>query len=233
MVQKNTIHNQVYIDQGLGDPIVLLHGLFANVNNWKAVVDHFNKDHRVIIPRLPIFDLPHDQVNMEELCVVLDEFLDWHQLSDVTLVGNSSAGHLALLYALRKPNHVKQLVLTGCSGLFDKRPDEAEELINNSFVNERTMLRPASHKKASELSIRSNYYFKHDDVFSSLHKIHQPVLLIWGLQDKVTPPEIALHFHDLLPNSELKFIDQCGHVPMTEQPELFNEHLEEFLKANA
>ncbi|HEY5823113.1 MAG TPA: alpha/beta hydrolase, partial [Cyclobacteriaceae bacterium] len=72
-----------------------------------------------------------------------------------------------------------------------------------------------------------------NNVSSSLHKIHHPTLLIWGLQDEITPPETALHFHDLLPNSELKFIDKCGHVPMMEQPLLFNQYMEEFLTTNA
>ncbi len=75
-------------------------------------------------------------------------------------------------------------------------------------------------------------FTKQSEVSSALHKIKQPVLLIWGLQDDITPPETALHFHDLLPNSELKFIDQCGHVPMMDQPQLFNQHLKEFLILN-
>src|SRR4051794_35315422 len=116
MLPGHSLYNQTYIDKGKGEPIILLHGLFGNLSNWKSVVDHFSKNYRVVIPRLPIFDVPQHQANLEKLSVVLDEFLDWHQLSDVTLVGNSLGGHLALLYALRKPENVKRLILTGSSG---------------------------------------------------------------------------------------------------------------------
>jgi pimeloyl-ACP methyl ester carboxylesterase len=63
-----------------------------------------------------------------------------------------------------------------------------------------------------------------------LHKIRMPVSLIWGKNDKVTPPEVAIEFHECLPNSELVWIDKCGHAPMMEQPEEFNRALEGFLK---
>jgi pimeloyl-ACP methyl ester carboxylesterase len=62
-----------------------------------------------------------------------------------------------------------------------------------------------------------------------LGQIKQPTLLIWGNQDTVTPPFVAEEFHKLIPNSELKFIDKCGHAPMMEQPVAFNIILEEFL----
>jgi pimeloyl-ACP methyl ester carboxylesterase len=62
-----------------------------------------------------------------------------------------------------------------------------------------------------------------------LHKITIPVCLIWGKDDKVTPPEVAEEFHSLLPNSELNWIDQCGHAPMMERPHEFNEYLKRFL----
>jgi len=62
-----------------------------------------------------------------------------------------------------------------------------------------------------------------------LSRITIPVSLIWGKQDKVTPPEVADEFHQLLPNSELNWVDQCGHAPMMERPEVFNGYLEKFL----
>jgi pimeloyl-ACP methyl ester carboxylesterase len=66
-----------------------------------------------------------------------------------------------------------------------------------------------------------------------LGQIKVPTLLIWGKNDKVTPPFVAEDFHKLIPNSELAFIDQCGHAPMMEVPNAFNEILEQFLKAQA
>ena len=62
-----------------------------------------------------------------------------------------------------------------------------------------------------------------------LGQIKQPTLLVWGKQDTVTPTFVAEEFQRLIPNSELHFIDKCGHAPMMEQSAEFNRILEEFL----
>ena len=56
-----------------------------------------------------------------------------------------------------------------------------------------------------------------------------PVCLIWGKQDSVTPPEVAIEFEQELPDATLYWIDKCGHAPMMEHPELFNEILFKWL----
>jgi pimeloyl-ACP methyl ester carboxylesterase len=63
-----------------------------------------------------------------------------------------------------------------------------------------------------------------------LNNIKQPTLLIWGNNDTVTPPFVAKEFQKLIPNSELHFIDKCGHAPMMEVPDEFNTILHKFLK---
>ncbi|MFT5020385.1 MAG: 2-hydroxy-6-oxonona-2,4-dienedioate hydrolase [Polaribacter sp.] len=63
-----------------------------------------------------------------------------------------------------------------------------------------------------------------------LSSIKIPVCLIWGKNDGVTPPEVAKEFHELLPSSELNWIDKCGHAPMMEHPLEFNGVLSPWLK---
>jgi pimeloyl-ACP methyl ester carboxylesterase len=63
-----------------------------------------------------------------------------------------------------------------------------------------------------------------------LSKITIPVSLIWGKNDKITPPDVALEFKQLLSDSELTWIDNCGHAPMMERPNEFNESLGKFLE---
>ena len=60
--------------------------------------------------------------------------------------------------------------------------------------------------------------------------IKVPTLLIWGLNDTITPPAVAHEFNKLIPNTTLKFIDKCCHAPMMERPEEYNVILENFLK---
>jgi pimeloyl-ACP methyl ester carboxylesterase len=62
-----------------------------------------------------------------------------------------------------------------------------------------------------------------------LNKIQVPTLLVWGNNDTITPPFVGQEFNKLIPNSELHFIDKCGHAPMMEVPDEFNKILQGFL----
>lgn len=243
-------YTQTYIDKGDGEVIVLLHGLFGNLSNWKSVVDHFSAGYRIVIPRLPIFEMPGGQANLEKLATIFEEFVEHHGLKSITLAGNSLGGHLALLYALRNPTKVKRLVLTGSSGLFEnslgstfprvKDYDYVKERVHHTFHNKEVVTKELVDEVFSvvqeiprTISIigLARSAQKHN-LSASLHQIKTPTLLVWGLEDTVTPPNVAFHFHDLLPNSELKFIPDCGHVPMMENPLLFNQFMADFLKRN-
>ena len=65
-----------------------------------------------------------------------------------------------------------------------------------------------------------------------LPKMNNKTAIIWGKEDSVTPPSVAEDFNSLLPNSELFWIDKCGHAPMMEHPEEFNEIMLNWLKKN-
>jgi 2-hydroxy-6-oxonona-2,4-dienedioate hydrolase len=62
-----------------------------------------------------------------------------------------------------------------------------------------------------------------------LRDIKIPTCLIWGRQDNITPPEVAEEFNKRLLVSDLYWIDKCGHAPMMERPQEFNEVLEKWL----
>lgn len=249
-MRKNNppLFNQTYIDTGDGAMVVLLHGLFGNLAMWKHVIEDLRKNYRVVVPRLPMFDLPIEHTNIKFLAKILHEYLEWNQCSDVTLVGHAIGGQVALMYTNLNPSNVRKIVLTGSSGLFENSPflESTASEKSLAFVDEK--VRGVFHNKdfAPGALIREVYETVqnipkrmalgqlarssvHSNVSPFLGKLHHPVLLAWGLDDKITPPDVALHFHDLLPNSELKFISACGHLPMVEQPEKFNEHLRNFL----
>ena len=62
-----------------------------------------------------------------------------------------------------------------------------------------------------------------------LPNFNVPTAIIWGKNDKVTPPKVADEFHELLPDSNLFWLDECGHAPMMEHPETFNQIMEDWL----
>ena len=69
-----------------------------------------------------------------------------------------------------------------------------------------------------------------NNVAKDLHKIQVPTLLVWGLNDTITPAEVGYEFNRLIAQSELYFIDKCCHAPMMECPARFNELLESWLE---
>ena len=62
-----------------------------------------------------------------------------------------------------------------------------------------------------------------------LPNIKAPTCIIWGKQDTVTPPDVAEDFYRLIPKSTLYWIDKCGHAAMMEHPDIFNEHVHDWL----
>lgn len=243
------LYNQVYIDTGDGPVVILLHGLFGNLALWRETVDELKTSHRVIVPRLPIFDLPVQHANVKYLVRVLHEFIEWRGLTDVALAGHALGGQVALLYAHEHPRNVQRIVLTGSAGLFDHSPfdEDVQRVTDFDFVQKKVTEAFYEPGKVPGRLVRDIYSTvkniprrltlgsvarssRQTNVAVQLIKLDHPVLLLWGMEDKITPPEVALHFHDLLQNSEIVFIEECGHVPMLEKPEFFNRLVSSFLE---
>jgi len=108
-----------YIEKGEGKTLVLLHGLFGALSNFKDVIDHFSPNYRVVIPMLPLYDLPVLETNAKRLAKFLQEFIEHKGFEEVYLLGNSLGGHIALIYTRNHPERVKALILTASSGLYE------------------------------------------------------------------------------------------------------------------
>lgn len=237
-----------FAEAGEGRPIIVLHGLMGALSNFDETLKHFSKKgYKVFIPELPLYTLPLLKTNVKNLAKFLHEFIEFKNLKDVVLLGNSLGGHIALYYTKHYPNDVKALVLTGSSGLYEnsmgnsypKRGDKefvrkktqevfynkeiaTDELVDQVYdvINDRnTLVRTLAIAKSA---IRHN-------MAKDLEKMAQPTCLIWGKQDTVTPPEVANDFHKLLPDADLFWIDKCGHAAMMETPKEFNSILENWL----
>jgi pimeloyl-ACP methyl ester carboxylesterase len=236
-----------YIDEGEGDVLLLLHGLMGALSNWEKVVEVFSKEYRVIIPMMPIYDLPLLTTGVKSLARHIHKFVTFKKLENIILLGNSLGGHVGLIYCLSHPGTVKSLILTGSSGLYENAfggsfprresyvfvkekveytfydPKIAtKELVDEVFATINDRNRVIRILAMAKSAIRHN-------MAKDLHKINIPVALIWGKNDKITPPEVAIEFSQLLPNAELHWIDHCGHAAMMERPEEFNVLLKGFL----
>jgi pimeloyl-ACP methyl ester carboxylesterase len=241
-------HGFSYIDEGEGEVLLLLHGLMGALSNWEEVVEEFKSEYRVIIPILPIYDMPLLTTGVKSLSKFVHKFIKFKQLSNITVLGNSLGGHVALIYVLAHPENIKAMVLTGSSGLYEnafggsfprrESIDFVREKVQYTFydpvvatdelVNDVYKLINDRHSVVRLLAMAKSA-IRHN-MKKDLHKMDLPVCLIWGKDDKITPPEVALEFNEFLPNAELHWIDKCGHAPMMERPQEFNRLLTGFLE---
>jgi len=239
-----------YIDEGQGETLLLLHGLFGALSNWAAVINHFKPNYRVIIPLMPIHDMPIKEAGCEGLTEFIEGFIAFKGLEKFSAIGNSLGGHVALIYTLRHPEKIQRLILTGSSGLFENSMGGSYPKRGNyEFIKERveyTFYDPktASKELVDEVFEITNSIPKvmriiaiaksaqRNNMAKDIVNIKAPTLLIWGLNDTITPPSVGHEFNQLIAGSTLRFIDKCCHAPMMERPEEFNSLLTEWLNQN-
>lgn len=240
-----------FCEEGQGEPIVLLHGLFGALSNFGDLINHFKNRYRVAIPLLPLYDLEVDETNMEGMVKYVEEFMENRGYQQANIVGNSLGGHVGLVYTLQNLARVKTLTLTGSSGLFesslgDSYPRKSDyEYIKKK--TEKTFYDPAmatkelvdevyeittNRNKAIRIVVMAKSALRHN-LRDELAKINIPCCLIWGKDDIITPPFVGEEFQKLLANSELTILEQCGHAPMMERASEFNRILDAFLAKHA
>jgi pimeloyl-ACP methyl ester carboxylesterase len=238
-----------YIEVGEGTPIIVLHGLMGGLSNFDAVTSFFStKGYKVLIPELPIYSMSLLKTNVKNFANYLRDFIDFKGFDEVILLGNSLGGHIGLYHTKLYPKKVKGLIITGSSGLYEsamgggytKRSDyevikkksqdvfydpavATKEIVDEVYetVNDRNKL--IKTLAIAKSAIRHN-------MAKDLPKMTTPTCIIWGKNDGVTPPEVAVEFNELLPDSDLFWIDKCGHAAMMEHPEEFNKILDEWLQ---
>src|SRR3978361_439386 len=87
-----------YVDEGQGQVLMLLHGLFGALSNWEQVVNRFSPRFRVIIPLLPIYEMPIKEAGLEGLRKFVEEFVALKKIDNLIIMGNSLGGHVGILY---------------------------------------------------------------------------------------------------------------------------------------
>ncbi len=236
-----------YIEEGDGEPLVLLHGLFGAMSNFKDLIEYFRHHYKVVVPILPLLEMDILHTSVGGLAKFVHKFLETKNYEGVHLLGNSLGGHVALVYTLKHPQRIKSLILTGSSGLFENgMGDSYPKRGDYEYIRKKTELtfydpNTATKELVDEVYSITNNRMKaikiialaksaiRNNLGEELNQIKQSTLLIWGNNDIITAPFVAQEFNKLIINSELHFVDKCGHAPMMEVPAAFNEILHKFL----
>ncbi len=238
-----------YLEKGEGTPIVILHGLMGGLSNFDGVIDFFpEKGYKVLIPELPLYNMSLLQTSVQTFAKFTRDFIEHLDLGEVILLGNSLGGHIALLATKMYPDLVKALVITGSSGLYENAMGESyprrgdyefikkkaqnvfydpavatKEIVDEVYVTVSDRNKLIKTLAIAKSAIRHN-------MAKDLPNMKTPTCIIWGKNDNVTPPEVAEDFDKLMPDSDLYWIDKCGHAAMMEHPDLFNNLLYEWFQ---
>ena len=220
-------------------PIVMLHGLFGGPENWEGVITGLPQTSQPVAMRLPFFE---ERFNLNTVSAVTDyaqQYIHEHGFDRMILIGNSLGGHVAVKLALRIPEKVCGLVLTGSGGLFERgftripgtRPPRewvrarVREVFFRKYHDTETLVDRAinviADRRKARILVQLAKSAKRDTIADRLKLITCPTLLIWGRQDKITQSEVAEEFHMGIPASNLVWLDECGHAPMMEHPAEF------------
>jgi pimeloyl-ACP methyl ester carboxylesterase len=238
-----------WLERGEGEPVLLLHGLMGRMDDWDDVLDLLAPVCRPMAPLLPIFAPGLPEISIAALAGHVVRLLDALEIPRAVVGGNSLGGHVALSLALAQPERVSGVILTGSSGLFERgftrgvphRPsseyvrERMEEvffdstLVTPDWVESvrRTVTEPATALRV----VRFARAAKRENLEDRLRAILAPTLIVWGRQDRITPPPVAERFRALIPDSELAFLPRCGHAPMLEQPAAFSRAVRAWLEA--
>lgn len=240
-----------FVETNPGKPVLmLLHGLMGALSNFDGIIKEFGDKYNVVVPLLPIFELPIRKVSVKGFVEYVERFVVHKGYSDINILGNSLGGHVALLYVLANQEKVNSMTLTGSSGLFESAMGSTfPKRGNYEYIKQKTQDTFYDPAVATKELIDEVYETVNDNgkvirilataksairhnVGDDLDKITVPTLIIWGKEDKVTPYFVGEKFNELIKDSILVGVEKCGHAPMMEKSDEFNNSLTEFLKNN-
>lgn len=259
-----------YEEAGNGPPLLLIHGFGASTYTWRHIAPQLAETHRVIAVDLKGFgqsDKPFDsRYSVFDQAELLTELIEEKDLRNLTLVGHSFGGGVALVLALeanqRLKGRIAKLVLLDSIAYPQQIPvffrlldvplvSQIGVRMVPPLVQTRVALRiayfddskidpeevetyaaPLKTAAGKHAIIHSARQIMPDGIaeLSERYKtIELPTLILWCDHDRIVPLEVGLKLRRTLPNSTLRLVEDCGHMPQEEQPASTLELLKGFI----
>jgi len=249
-----------YLEAGRGDPVILLHGMGGEGARWMPTIRGLASQFLVIAPDQIGFgqsDKPLTMYHRGVFAGFLVELMKAIAVPRATLIAQSMGVGVALYMAVHHSPMVARLVLVNGAGLgLDSAPpaqpdwharqianagtlEESREYLEKIYFNH-NLITDSLVEQNLTLRLRSAFTIKSMQTANArglgrlaeeeLRGITAPTLLVWGLNDPLSPLQIADKLHAAIKGSRKVLIDKAGHFPFLEHPEQFNGAVLEFLK---
>ena len=229
---------------GAGAPLLYLHG----ASGAPAVMPFMEKLAQrfdVLVPEHPgygLSDEPEWLENIHDMAYFYLDFMESLGLKEVTLVGSSMGGWIAMEAAVRSCARLKSLVLVSPAGIAAPGVEPAdiflmppEDVIKNLFFNEQFVqarLAEPVTPEAVDLALKNRHTTArlaweprlHDPFLAKwLHRIDVPVKVVWGERDRILPVGFVNEYKKLLPKAQIHIVKGAGHLPQAEKADEFCE----------
>lgn len=247
-----------YLLSGNGKPVILLHGAGAGAVTWYPSINTISRNFQVIAPDIVGYgesDKPDAPYNRSYFSAWLKDFMKELSISKAHIVGLSQGGAIALQFAIENAEMVEKLVLVDAAGLgakvsfwpligtiwMNSFPSSMANRFNSPYILHKPVNRDPNHSNYSISVLKSKggkKAFKQGRGTAVskipeelLKQIENETLIIWGKDDKLFPVEYGEAAAKIIPKAKLHVIQDAGHLPLMDQPEIFNKILDDFLKS--
>lgn len=239
-----------YLEGGCGEPLVLLHGFNGDSDHFTRSARYLTQHFRILVPDLPGFGETQTQPNIshriEDVAQLLLEWLDYHQIEEFYLGGNSMGGYISMAMAQKAPHRVRALWLLAPGGvrsaplspvlqevsedrhnpLVIRNYQDFERLLDYCFVNRPWMPKPllrflskrASATCQSSLRIFDAMLNDSAPLETMATGLSTPALIVWGEEDRVLDSAGAEIIGGLMDHPRIILMPKIGHLPMIEAP---------------
>lgn len=237
---------------GKGDPLFFFHGA-SGLEEWGEVFDELSKNYTVYSPEHPGFglsDIDDNIDSVEDLAYFYLDMINDLKLENVSLMGSSLGGWLAVEMAIISPHIINKLVLIDAAGvrvegvkvpdIFMMKPSELTENAYHSEEIKRELIDSMDEEAELETEVLKNRmatahlawspYFHNPKILNRIHRVTMPTHIIWGKEDKIFPVQYGEKYNELIPQSTIEIIEEAGHLPHKEKPEQFLNTVKSFLE---